>query len=110
MSYQRFKECIDACLECAVQCENCATACLQEEDLKMMHACILLDRDCADICFLTAQLLARSSRHGEHLMKECAEVCEACAEECAKHEMDHCQVCAEACRKCAELCKNMVEA
>lgn len=110
MNHQKFQECINACLECAIECEHCATSCLQEDNVKMMANCILLDRDCADICFLTAQLLARGSKHGEHMMKECAEVCEKCAEECEKHasHMEHCKVCAEACRKCAEECKSMV--
>lgn len=108
MSHQKFQECIDACLECAIECEHCSTACLQEDDVKMMSKCIQLDRDCADICALTARLLARGSEHGMHLMKECAEVCEKCAEECEKHShMEHCKACAEACRRCAEECRSM---
>jgi hypothetical protein len=107
MSNERFKDCIDACLRCAMECENCATSCLHEQDVKMMANCILLDRDCADICLVTARLLARGSEHGEHMMRECAEICEKCADECAKHPMDHCKVCAEACRACAEECRKM---
>lgn len=108
MSNQKFQSCIDECLACAIACEHCATACLGEEDVKMMTRCIQLDRDCADICILTARLLARDSQHGQHLMKECVEICEMCAEECEKHDEDHCQKCAEACRKCAEECRRMI--
>ncbi|MBC7488117.1 MAG: four-helix bundle copper-binding protein [Cytophagaceae bacterium] len=108
MSNEKFQTCIEACLACAVECEQCATACLNEQDVSKMAKCILIDRDCADICFTTAKLLARDSQHGQHLMAECAEVCEACAAECDKHaHMEHCKVCAEACRACAEECRSM---
>ncbi len=51
---------LDALNACIAACENCATACLQEQDVKMMARCISLDRDCADICALT-RLGARSA-------------------------------------------------
>ena len=103
---KNIQQCIDACLACAVACEKCSAACLNEGDVKMMAGCISLDRDCADICFTTAALLARGSAHGGHLAKECREVCLACAAECEKHAAhhDHCKACAEACRTCAEAC------
>jgi hypothetical protein len=31
-----FQSCLDCCLQCLVACELCATACLEEEDCKMM--------------------------------------------------------------------------
>lgn len=99
------KSAIDALIACFIECEHCASACLDEDDVKMMAACIKLDRDCADICKLTATLLARGSKHGKHLLRECIEVCEACAAECSKHQHEHCQKCAEACRACAEACR-----
>jgi hypothetical protein len=34
-------------------------------------------------------------------------VCEACAEECARHDMEHCRACADACRRCADECRRM---
>jgi len=98
---------IETLLNCFTECENCASACLQEENVQMMVRCIQTDRDCADICKLTATLLARGSEHGKHLLRECIEVCEACAAECAKHDHDHCQRCAEACRRCAEACRSI---
>ena len=96
---------LDALNACVAACEHCATACLQEDDVKMMARCIANDRDCADICRLTATLLARGSQHGKHLLRECIEVCEICAAECEKHDDDHCKQCAEACRRCAEACR-----
>jgi len=90
---------------CIAACNFCAASCLQEEHVNHMARCISLDMDCADVCRAAAVLLARGSRHGKHLLKECIELCEACADECEKHEHDHCRACATACRECAEACR-----
>ena len=105
MSHQQNQQQLDALNKCVAECNHCATACLDEQDVKMLSKCIKLDIDCAQICSLTADLISRGSVHGHHLMKECAEVCNACAEECEMHShMEHCKTCAEACRACAEAC------
>ncbi len=108
MSHEHNPQLIAALNNCAAECNHCATACLDEQDVKMLARCIKLDIDCADICSLTAALIARGSEHGSHLLKECAEVCNACADECEKHAamgMEHCRACAEACRTCADACR-----
>lgn len=105
MAHEKNQLLLEALNNCAAACNHCTTACLDEQDVKMMARCIKLDIDCADICQLTAALVARGSDHAAHLIKECAEICEACAEECEKHShMEHCRQCAEACRRCAEAC------
>lgn len=109
MSHEKHKETIDLLLECATECNHCASACLDEQDVKMLARCIKLDLDCAEICYLTASFLSRGSEHAEHLMKECAEICEDCAKECEKHQhMEHCKRCAEICHECAEACSQFV--
>lgn len=106
MSHQNQKELINMLNECAVECNYCTAACLEEQDVKMLAKCIKLEIDCAEICRLASSFLARGSEHAEHILKECAEVCEACAKECEKHShMEHCKKCAEACRRCAEACQ-----
>lgn len=107
MAHQEFASCIEACNACADACDHCATACLQESDVKMMARCIALDIDCAQICRMAAGFMARGSELASYLCKFCEETCEACGEECAKHQMAHCQECAEACRRCAEECRRM---
>ena len=82
VSHQQNKQLMEALNNCTAECNQCATACLDEQDVKMLAKCIKLDIDCAGICTLTATLIARGSEHGRHLLKECAEVCNACAEEC----------------------------
>ena len=97
---------LDALNHCIAACEHCATACLSEQDAKMMAGCIRLDRDCADICALTARLVARGSAYAAALLKECAEICNACAAECGKHAyMAHCKECAAACLRCEQACR-----
>jgi len=111
MAHERNQALIDSLNNCATECGHCATACLNEEDVKMLARCIKLNIDCADVCRLTTSLLSRGSEHGYHLVKECAEICDACAEECEKHShMEHCRKCAEVCRHCAEECRQIAGA
>lgn len=113
MSTQKFKDCIDACVACAVACSHCATSCLSEADVNRMIKCIRLDLECAAICRSAAELMSLGSEYSAHLCRVCADACKACAEECGKHAqmgMEHCKVCAEACRKCAEECEKMATA
>lgn len=95
---------VQTLIDCARACEYCATACLSEEDVKMMARCIALDRDCADLCFQAARLLERNSEVGHAFLSVCEQICRLCAEECGKHDHEHCRACAEACRACAEAC------
>jgi len=99
--------CIEACLACAVTCENCITACVSTDNKE----CILLCRDCADICALCARFEARSSIFTQHLHALCTKICKACAAECDKHAGHDasCKDCAEACKICAQICEQLVE-
>ncbi len=93
---------------CATECNKCAIACLGEEDVTMMANCIKLDLDCAEICKTVALFASRSSIHAPHLIKECIEICKACASECEKHShSEHCKKCAEVCRICVEECSSI---
>ena len=108
MSHKTNESLITTLNNCAAVCNHCITACLEEDDVKMLANCIKLDIDCAEMCNFTAGLIARGSAHASHLMAECADICNACADECEKHtHMEHCKECAEACRKCAEACLQM---
>jgi hypothetical protein len=101
---RRYAECIAACNACAVACQHCASLCLQEPNVKMMARCIALDFDCAELCSVSVALMAGGSELAPALCAVCARACHMCAEECVKHDADHCQQCAEACRRCAAEC------
>ncbi len=107
MSHEKFEACIKACYNCATACDHCAASCLQEPDVKMMARCIASDIDCAEICRTAAGLMGRGSEFATAVCKVCADICQACGDECGKHQMDHCQACAEACKRCAEECRRM---
>ncbi len=105
---------IDAAAECALVCTACADACLSEPDLARLADCIRLDLECAEICRLVARLLARPGRQDrdslERALDTCSRACRACAEECGRHDHEHCRICAEACLASADACETMVPA
>lgn len=103
----QYQSVIEALNACAAACDHCFDACLQEEDIKMMVRCIRLDRDCAEICKLTASALARNAEAARILLQACADICQECGAECAKHgdHMEHCRECAEACKACEAACR-----
>jgi len=96
---------IQAASDCAAACDFCASSCLREMDAESVRECIRLDVDCADLCRLVATLAARDSRFVTRLASELAEMCDACATECRKHDKSHYQQCALACHRCATACR-----
>lgn len=82
MSHQQHQQLIDALQNCIVACNHCYDACLKEEDIKMMAECIRLDRECAEICSYLAQALCRDTPFAKELASVCANICEACGDEC----------------------------
>ena len=104
----KYQTCIDACCVCCEACEACCTACLSNPKVGTMTRCIMLARDCADICSTALCLMSRGSEYAKQCCNVCAEVCDACADECEKFSsIEECKQCANACRKCAQECHNM---
>ena len=89
--------------DCSGICNACYKSCLYERDT-MMARCIELTKECAGICQHAATMLACDSENADKFLNLCAEVCEACAEECEKYDLVHCRQCAHICRKCSEMC------
>lgn len=105
----RNEKLVHALGNCINHCNYCADACLDEEDVKMMVDCIRLDRVCAAVCSALNQvLLMNHDADVDDLVRYCIKVCHACADECEKHTMDHCQECAKACRACATECEKFL--
>ena len=46
----KYKECIEACLQCMNACNVCYVSCLKEYELAMLRDCITLDRVCRYMC------------------------------------------------------------
>ncbi|PZW40775.1 uncharacterized protein DUF326 [Mesonia algae] len=96
---------IEALNNCIAHCNYCSDACLNEDNIKMMVDCIRTDRACAEVCSATVKLLAMDSAFAKAMVEKCHEICKQCADECGKHDHQHCKDCAEACKKCADACE-----
>ncbi|MGY5851625.1 four-helix bundle copper-binding protein [Salegentibacter sp. F14] len=101
----RNEKLIHALGNCINHCNYCADACLDEEDVKAMTTCIRIDKVCAEVCSTLNQVLVTNYKNVEALVNYCIEVCMDCADECSKHEHDHCQECAKACQHCVDACR-----
>ncbi|PLT27534.1 four-helix bundle copper-binding protein [Peribacillus deserti] len=108
MSHEKYQSLIQALHDCMAACNHCFDACLMEDHVEVMRECIRLDRECADYCAYFEQALSKGTPFVSELANVCATICEACGNECKRHEHDHCQRCAEACFACADQCRNLV--
>ena len=100
-------EAVKHAMYCAAICNSCADACSAEE--MDMARCIRLCMDCSDVCTMTYRTASRRTDENRQLIRSilavCIEACETCAQECAKHDNDHCRRCERMCRECAEDCR-----
>lgn len=103
-----YKSVIKACKDCANECLNTGIEAAKKEIFKKDDVAMVLERNCEDICLLTASLLQRGFSQAEHLAKECAKICEAFAAECAKYENHLLRSCSEACLRCAAECRKLL--
>ncbi|MDT0651028.1 four-helix bundle copper-binding protein [Autumnicola edwardsiae] len=101
----RNEKLIHALGNCINHCNYCSDACLDEDNLKKMVPCIRLDKVCAEACAALVQILAIKDSNSGDLVAYCEKVCRECAEECEKHESQHCKDCAKACRECEKACR-----
>lgn len=92
---------------CSLFCTSCADACVAEP--MDMTQCIRLCLDCADVCAATARIATRRAGGNVPLMRRtlelCIAACDSCAEECDRHDHEHCKLCATMCRECADDCR-----
>ena len=101
---QRTTELLQELINCALSCEACTASCLSENDVTAMAVCIELSRDCADLCYQASRFAMRNSEILEPYLQMVEEVCRMCADECNKHQEEHCKICAESCERCADVC------
>jgi hypothetical protein len=103
---QKVSECIDACLDCHKTCLGLAmTHCLEMggEHVAPQHFRIMID--CATVCATAADFMLHKSQFHREMCGVCAQVCRACADDCAK--LGGMEDCVKACRKCADTCGAM---
>lgn len=102
------ERCAQECLNCFKVCsETLYQYCLEQggEHVKPQH--IKLMEDCITICRTSAEFLTRGSENHKATCRACAEICQKCADDCARFDDQQMKTCAETCRKCAEICRQM---
>ncbi|WLR41358.1 four-helix bundle copper-binding protein [Bacillus carboniphilus] len=90
---------------CEAMCEHTLTCLLYMNDSACRACQIQLLMDCGDICGVAAKFVARNSPCCQVILRACAQICEACACECAKYPDPESQMCAQMCMHCANECK-----
>jgi len=108
MMHDKYKACVDLCYEAAMMSDKCAFDSLQEKDVSKLVKCIELNIYCSEMCRLAARFMALGDLYVSEILKLCADICEACGNECAKHPHDHCQRSAAVCKICADECRSML--
>lgn len=107
---------IDALVECANTCTQCADACLSEQEVASIVKCIRLNLDCADVCTATSRVVSRQTEYDANVtrpqLEACIAACKSCGDQCEAHgeQMVHCRVCAESCRRCGQACRELLGA
>jgi hypothetical protein len=109
---EMFDRCAKACNDCQRICDACAAHCAhliakgKMEHMKTLRTC----QDCAGICAMAAQIVARRGPFSDITCRCCAEACARCGKACAEHSGDQMmRACAEECRRCEEACRDMLK-
>jgi hypothetical protein len=90
---------------CEVTCEHMTHHLVMMRLASARMAQFGLLRDCSDICGLTARSISRGSYFSKVLADVCAEVCNACGNECLRYPDDMSQHCGKICIECAKHCR-----
>ncbi|HEY3777504.1 MAG TPA: four-helix bundle copper-binding protein [Rhizomicrobium sp.] len=93
---------MDALARCHVTCLSMAmTHCFElgGEHTRPQHIRLMLD--CAAVCALASDMLARKSQFHNRICALAAEICEVCAEDCER--LGQMETCVRACREAAAL-------
>jgi hypothetical protein len=91
---------------CASVCEDCAAVGFSRIQYGTLKKWWPTDRDYADVCSLTANLLMSSSEVNYARLLNCEKACRMCAEVCSGYDQEHCRICAKVCLKCADICRS----
>lgn len=93
-------------LDCYQSCLSTIKQCLEigGEHASKEHINLLID--CSKICQMATDFTIRESENRSEVLKLCAEICRACADQCEAMSQDneHMKACAEMCRSCAKTC------
>jgi len=105
-------ECAKACNDCQRECDDCVLHCTEmlvagkKEHARILGTC----NDCANLCSVAAQIVARQGPMSMTICDACAKACNTCAATCEKFPDDEqMKRCALECRKCEKACREMLK-
>lgn len=106
MQSEEMTHCIETCLACYKTCAGTAmNHCLEMGGQHVEPSHFRLMMACAEMCRTAAHFMLIGTPHHRHTCRECAKICEECADDCKRlGKMDQCVA---ACRTCAETCRKM---
>lgn len=105
------RACVDACQACRAQCLVTVAHGAESGGILAAAAHLQVLLDCAALCAVTVDLLARGSVRHRELCRVCADACRACEASC--RQMPHGSTvarCAELCAACADACETVAAA
>ncbi|MDF2473450.1 MAG: ferredoxin [Lachnospiraceae bacterium] len=91
--------------DCEANCEHMIQHLLLHEKMEPRKVQAILLLECIDICMLTAKYTARDAIYARHAAALCADICDACGNECANFPDQLSQHCAIICINCARHCR-----
>lgn len=95
---------------CIKSCDYSANACLRNNHVQEMVNCMRVNNVCAEVCSSLRHLLLMEYEAVEELVQYCIKVCDDCAVECAKHDLEQCIACTKASTDCAKACREFLTA
>lgn len=96
----------DACLEAVQAAEHCAVACARSGEPETAR-CARLCGDVADLASMIARLVDRGSGSLPKLAQVAYGACLTTADECARFDLEACQIADDALRSCAQALEAM---
>lgn len=104
-----FENAFEALARCERRSLECVDACLSVADAATMAECVRRDLDCAGVCGVTRSAMTRWRSWEPFTVRALLEACIAAtarsADECQRHEHEHCRRCAEQSRECEAMCR-----
>lgn len=102
------ESCADTCNDCRRVCEQTLNYCIEQGGALADATHLTLLRDCIEVCAACANTCDRASPNCGTMCETCADVCMKCAESCEGFADDEqLRKCADACRACVETCQDM---
>lgn len=102
---------VDSASDCVKTGEACINHCLDllAQGDKEMAACAKSVNEMLGVCAALQRLATVDSKFLPKFAKVAGEMCEACENECRKHEKKHaeCKACADSCAVCLKECQKI---